>query len=218
MKLSQSTSKSSFPKHVAISASAGSGKTYQLAHRYIRLLLSGVSPARICALTFSRKASQEIFDEIIKHLVVASQSEKDTQEMSKRMGGMPCCVADFLGCLRKIVSHLNRLHIGTLDSFIIGIARAFPSELGINMGFQIVNDEGASGQALRRAVIDRTFSSCTAPLHIQGDFLKAFKQATFGTAEKQISSSLEKFVQNYWNRYLFIQDKSAWGNALQHGL
>jgi ATP-dependent helicase/nuclease subunit A len=42
--------------HEAISASAGSGKTFQLAHRYLRLLAHGVPPDRIVALTFSRKA------------------------------------------------------------------------------------------------------------------------------------------------------------------
>ena len=44
-------------QHLVISASAGSGKTYQLAHRYIGLLLRGEAPDRIVALTFSRKAA-----------------------------------------------------------------------------------------------------------------------------------------------------------------
>ena len=54
--------------HQAISASAGSGKTFRLSHRYIRLLADGVPPDRICALTFSRKAAGEIFDSIVNYL------------------------------------------------------------------------------------------------------------------------------------------------------
>ena len=61
-------------QHEAISASAGSGKTFQLAHRYIRLLAMGVKSERIIALTFSRKAAGEIFDSIIKYLHQAATS------------------------------------------------------------------------------------------------------------------------------------------------
>ena len=46
--------------HMAIAASAGSGKTFQLARRYLTLLAHGVTPDRIIALTFSRKAAGEI--------------------------------------------------------------------------------------------------------------------------------------------------------------
>ena len=49
----------------AISASAGTGKTFALAVRYIRLLGSGVSPDSIAAMTFTRKAAGEILDRII---------------------------------------------------------------------------------------------------------------------------------------------------------
>ena len=60
--------------HKAISASAGSGKTFQLAHRYIELMARGVNPDRIIALTFSRKAAGEIFDSVVKYLCQAASS------------------------------------------------------------------------------------------------------------------------------------------------
>ena len=69
--------------HKAILASAGSGKTFQLGHRYIRLLAekdpagSIVTPDRICAMTFTRKAAGEIFDEIANYLLMAALNEKD---------------------------------------------------------------------------------------------------------------------------------------------
>ena len=44
----------------SISASAGTGKTFRLAHRYIGLMSAGVAPDRICALTFSRKAAADL--------------------------------------------------------------------------------------------------------------------------------------------------------------
>ena len=56
------------PRHTAILASAGSGKTFQLSHRFIRLLSDGVMPQSIAAYTFSRKAAGEIFDSILGRL------------------------------------------------------------------------------------------------------------------------------------------------------
>ena len=45
-------------QHLMIRASAGSGKTWQLSRRFIALLMLGVDPARIVALTFTRKAAE----------------------------------------------------------------------------------------------------------------------------------------------------------------
>ena len=44
---------------VMIRASAGSGKTWQLANRYLALLVLGVLPEKIIALTFTKKAADE---------------------------------------------------------------------------------------------------------------------------------------------------------------
>ena len=75
--------------HIAIAASAGSGKTFQLAHRYIQLLAGGVPPDRIIALTFSRKAAGEIFESIVRYLCEATSSPEHAQQMGRRcaLGG-----------------------------------------------------------------------------------------------------------------------------------
>src|SRR5271168_1761363 len=43
-----------------ILAGAGTGKTNALAHRAAHLVVSGVDPARILMLTFTRRAAQEM--------------------------------------------------------------------------------------------------------------------------------------------------------------
>src|SRR5262249_50598928 len=59
------------PHHSAfVAANAGSGKTHVLAQRVIRLLLSGVDPARILCITFTKAAAanmaNRVFDELRK--------------------------------------------------------------------------------------------------------------------------------------------------------
>jgi ATP-dependent helicase/nuclease subunit A len=70
-----------FP-HEVISASAGSGKTFQLANRFIALMANGVAPSRIVGLTFSRKAAGEILDKIIRRLAEAAASEEAAARLS----------------------------------------------------------------------------------------------------------------------------------------
>src|SRR5918995_2178081 len=54
--------------HAALSASAGTGKTHVLTARVLRLLLSGVDPASILCLTFTKAGAAEMADRIHRRL------------------------------------------------------------------------------------------------------------------------------------------------------
>lgn len=51
-------------RSVSVAASAGSGKTWQLVSRIVRLLLAGAEPGSILALTFTRKAASEMRERV----------------------------------------------------------------------------------------------------------------------------------------------------------
>lgn len=60
-----------------IEASAGTGKTFQLASRYIALLMLGVAPESIVALTFTRKAAGEFRNRILHALAEGACDQRD---------------------------------------------------------------------------------------------------------------------------------------------
>src|ERR1700759_2115437 len=53
---------------VWVSANAGSGKTYVLAQRVIRLLLDGVDPAKILCITFTKAAAANMATRVFETL------------------------------------------------------------------------------------------------------------------------------------------------------
>ena len=63
---------------VVIEACAGSGKTWLLVSRIIRLLLDGAAPSQTLAITFTRKAAQEMatrLREWLRELAIAGDDE-----------------------------------------------------------------------------------------------------------------------------------------------
>ncbi|GAA5161295.1 UvrD-helicase domain-containing protein [Viridibacterium curvum] len=62
---------------VAVEACAGSGKTWLLSSRLLRLLLAGVKPGEILAITYTRKAAREIEARLRSLLVMLATAPED---------------------------------------------------------------------------------------------------------------------------------------------
>lgn len=197
--------------HRAISASAGSGKTWQLAMRYITLLMLGEEPDRIVALTFSRKAAGEIFDRIMQMLAEALISDS-AFEVLREAQPVPVTRGMVVDCIRRVLARLPRLRVGTLDSFAVGIVRAFPMELGIGHEFELMDDEGAAADAARQAVFSEVFHQPVSEKS-RAMFMEAYKQATFGQEDKQFVRTLNGFLSAHHNRFRAVPDEEAWGRA-----
>jgi ATP-dependent helicase/nuclease subunit A len=142
-----------------ILASAGSGKTWQLTNRFIALmaqqLLAGqeVTPERIVAVTFTRKAAGEFFDSILVKLAKAASDPKFAKTLVGDESIDPEVANDplrpimreltpdhFRTLLRVFISRMPRLFLGTLDSFFSAILRSFPAEFGLAGDFEILSD------------------------------------------------------------------------------
>lgn len=198
--------------HMAIAASAGSGKTFQLARRYLTLLAHGVTPDRIIALTFSRKAAGEISDAVVGQLVQAATEPAKAAAAAREIGKPGLTPADFRTLLRAMMDHLARLHIGTLDSFTVGVVRSFPLELGLGLGLALMDNEGPEALAARAEVLTRLFTSGAAGQAGRREFMDAVKAATFGREEKGLAANLDRFLTDFRASYRAAPAARAWGD------
>lgn len=199
-------------RHTMIRASAGSGKTYALTNRFVRLLAEGAAPERIVALTFTRKAAGEFFAEILHKLAAAARDGGAAAKLAEAIERPGLGRADFLRLLRAVVDAMHRLRLGTLDGFFGGIARAFPFELGLTGGFEVLQEHASRVE--RRRVLRQLFARAADGLDdAQRDFIEAFKRATFGIEEKQLGARLEGFLDEYHETFLAAPDGARWGRA-----
>ena len=197
--------------HTAIRASAGSGKTYQLAHRYIRLLALDEGVERIIALTFSRKAAGEIFDAIALRLCDAATDAGVAAATADAIARPELGPDDFLDLLVGFVRDMHRLRIGTIDSFTVQILRMFPLELGLGLDVAMMDNGGAAAAAAREAVLAGIFSGRAVTADDQAQFLQAFKLATFGHEEKAVSRPIDAFIQPLHRHYRILPGAAGWG-------
>ncbi|RMG42721.1 MAG: hypothetical protein D6719_05745 [Candidatus Dadabacteria bacterium] len=138
---------------LVIRASAGSGKTYQLSSRYLKLLLSGASPEEILATTFTRKAAGEIRDRIIARLIEASESSESAGILGEALEMTQLSLENIHKALERMINNQHRLFICTLDSFFVGAATAFGPQAGLPAGWSVV-DPDRIGELLDEAVSD----------------------------------------------------------------
>jgi len=196
--------------HVMILASAGAGKTYALTDRFVALLAAGAAPERIVALTFTRKAAGEFFDEILNKLATAAGDPARAAKLAQAIAEPGLAGADFLRMLRAVTDAMPRLSLGTFDSFFARLVRNFPLELGLAGDFEILQEQGARLE--RRRVLRRMFLGSGAPTEAQREFIEAFKRATFGAEEKRLAGQLDEFLDEHQEVYLAAPDGDRWGN------
>jgi len=129
-----------FQPYLALSAAAGSGKTFALSVRYISLLFMGESPSSILAATFTNKAAAEMRQRVVDSLrnlgdndafldAVLVETGLSRDELFKKQPEV----------LAKFLSHTS--YIVTLDSFFSSILRSASLEIGLEPDF-VTKTEG----------------------------------------------------------------------------
>jgi ATP-dependent exoDNAse (exonuclease V) beta subunit len=113
-----------------VQAPAGSGKTTLLAQRYLRLLATVEAPERILALTFTRRAAEEMRERVMQALE-AARAGPCPPAMNVLTWQLGCTAQRHLEDLGlDLVRHPSRLRIETIDAFNAWLAAQLPVTAG----------------------------------------------------------------------------------------
>ncbi|EKC61650.1 UvrD/REP helicase domain protein, partial [human gut metagenome] len=124
-----------------LNASAGSGKTYQLAYKYVRDVIDQPLLYRhILAVTFTNKATEEMKSRILKEihtLASGAPSPYLTQLCSELRLDERSVRRRAAEVRSKILHDYSRFTVLTIDTFFQRILRAFIKELGLDLNYNV---------------------------------------------------------------------------------
>ena len=169
-------------KNERVSASAGSGKTYALTSRFIALALRETDPetnlpdpAKIAALTFTRKSAGEFLGKILTRLAEAAQDDRAAAALSDEIerlsaggksGGGYITREDAMRLLRQCVRNLDKLRLSTIDSFFSSVLKIFSNELAIFSEIKILDafaQKAEESKVADEILRDNTVDAKTSP-------------------------------------------------------
>lgn len=131
------------PASVVVTAGAGTGKTHMLARRYLHHLRAGLRPLEVVAVTFTRRAAEELRSRVRDVVREALEGEDAAPP------GTP-------GALdRDALAEVEAAPIGTIHALAQLVCRRFPAEAGVPPDFRVVDElDGAlwAAEALDEAL------------------------------------------------------------------
>ena len=147
-----------------LKASAGSGKTYNLAKTYIRLLLKNEDPhayRHILAVTFTNKATDEMKNRILKELHQLStdpgKSKYTKDFISSLFSSEDALKKKAEDVLFAILHDYSAFAVSTIDRFFQQTLKAFSREIGQFASYQVELDK----DSLVGESVDRILDSLT---------------------------------------------------------
>lgn len=193
-------------RSVVVEACAGSGKTWLLVARMLRLLLAGTEPSELLAITFTRKAAQEMRERLL-HLLrdLALQPEAIACALLMERGvdeqDLPHMLPVARGLYGRVLSSAQSLSIDTFHSWFARLVQIAPLASGVPHGYTLTE---ATGELMADAY---------------GRFLQAINDEDMSNV-KDALMSLYQMVGD-WNakRLLdaFIDKRAEWLAATQQG-
>ncbi|WMW82115.1 UvrD-helicase domain-containing protein [Undibacterium cyanobacteriorum] len=138
---------------VVVEACAGSGKTWLLVARMLRLLLSGAEPSELLAITFTRKAAQEMrhrLMELLRELALSDHAQASQILIDRGVSEteVEANLVRARGLYESLLNHPQGLAMDTFHSWFGRLLQLAPLASGVPQGFQLLE---ATGQLQREA-------------------------------------------------------------------
>jgi ATP-dependent helicase/nuclease subunit A len=131
-------------RSVWVTANAGSGKTYVLTARVLRLLLSGAQPEEILCLTYTKAAAAEMRGRVAERLGKWALANDD--ELTAELTGLSGAPPTPAMCIRarSLFAHAleapGGLRIQTIHAFCESVLHRFPREAGVPFDFSVLEE------------------------------------------------------------------------------
>jgi len=159
-----------------VSANAGSGKTYVLAQRVIRLMLEGTPPAKILCLTFTKSAAahmaNQVFDTLARWVAL---DDAGLEQAVARLEGCAPGAARRARARRLFAEALDvpgGLKVQTIHAFCTRLLHLFPFEANVAARFSVL-EEGAERELIERQRLAVMLAAAGAPNTALGRALSA---------------------------------------------
>tara|TARA_R110002096_G_scaffold309403_4_gene504010 strand:- start:36875 stop:40315 length:3441 start_codon:yes stop_codon:yes gene_type:complete len=129
---------------VWVGASAGTGKTFVLSNRVLRLMLSGSRPDKILCLTYTNTAAAEMAIRVNERLAnwISLSDSKLHKELNDVLGMAPTNTQ--MVQARKLFAYVldvpGGLKIQTIHSFCQSLLGRFPIEANVSPNFDLLDD------------------------------------------------------------------------------
>ncbi len=193
-----------------ILANAGSGKTYELVTRCIKLLSLGQQPEEIIALTFTRKAAAEFLQKLFERLGDAADDANKRGDLARDLGVAEISREQCIAWVHKLIDALPRLSMGTMDQFFGKIVRGFPLELGLSREFELLDD--ATQQENLGVTLERLFREGSKDKKALGDLLELLRQSNRNRSGASALRDLQEDITKLHAQIAGPSKSVAWGD------
>ncbi|MCA1325119.1 UvrD-helicase domain-containing protein [Herbaspirillum sp. alder98] len=204
------------PHHsVVVEACAGSGKTWLLVGRMLRLLLAGAQAPELLAITFTRKAAQEMRERLMELLhELALASDAHAAQLLRERGVAEPDLARLLplarGLYERILASEQSLSIDTFHSWFARLLQIAPLAAGVPHGYALTEKNGELQDEAYRRFMQSLRRGDAAP--VKAALLELYELAGDFNARSLLDAFLDKRAE--WWASTLGDDASAGDDEL----